>query len=215
METRRLKRDVEALLGEYIGRRLRENNFDPMGKGSSTVLDELAHYDLAINVALWWLDKDDEQDLMETDLRGLGSPGDDQYPNRLEREAMILSSFAGMLLNKLPVKEILSLYSSKPSASYFHQHTKSAIVHPFSLSYHPFAMLHSFKAVDHSKRHTKKLKRWSSQHRKAGDTVDSVGCETVQSCSSSSHSTFTASGNSLKEQMEHDEGSQESLHSPR
>lgn len=32
---------------------------------------------------------------------------------------------------------------------------QSNIVHPFSLSYHPFAMLSSFKAVDHSRKHSK------------------------------------------------------------
>lgn len=36
--------------------------------------------------------------------------------------------------------------------SFFPQ--QGSIVHPFSLSYHPFAMLSSFKAVDHSRKHS-------------------------------------------------------------
>lgn len=72
------------------------------------------------------------------------------YPNRLEREAMILSSFAGtimvrvikcsavmlfdwlvsnlcivcLLQNSLPVEEILALYSSKPAASFPNKESK-------------------------------------------------------------------------------------------
>uniref|UniRef100_A0A673BC58 Uncharacterized protein n=1 Tax=Sphaeramia orbicularis TaxID=375764 RepID=A0A673BC58_9TELE len=49
-----------------------------------------AHYDLAINVALWWLNKEEGGTMR--------SPGSAQYPNRLEREAMILSSFAGIIM---------------------------------------------------------------------------------------------------------------------
>uniref|UniRef100_A0A8P4K4V5 Uncharacterized protein n=1 Tax=Dicentrarchus labrax TaxID=13489 RepID=A0A8P4K4V5_DICLA len=121
MEARQLKRDVEALIGDYIGQKLREKSFDPKGKGTSTMLDDLvkAHYDLAISVALWWLDKEAGRDIA-------------RYPNRLEREAMILSSFAGIIMVSM-----------------------GAIVYPFTLSYHPFAMLGSYKAVHHSKRHSK------------------------------------------------------------
>uniref|UniRef100_A0A3Q3GDR0 Uncharacterized protein n=1 Tax=Labrus bergylta TaxID=56723 RepID=A0A3Q3GDR0_9LABR len=86
MEARQLKREVEALIGDYIGQKLREKSFDPKGKGTSTVLDDLAHYDLAISVALWWLEKEEGRDVPP------------QYPNRLEREAMILSSFAGIIM---------------------------------------------------------------------------------------------------------------------
>ncbi|XP_040913423.1 uncharacterized protein C2orf80-like isoform X2 [Toxotes jaculatrix] len=99
MGARQLKRDVEALIGDYIGQRLRENSFDPKGKGASTVLDDLAHYDLAISVALWWLDKEEGRDVLDSDIIGSTcSLGSAQYPNRLEREAMILSSFAGIIM---------------------------------------------------------------------------------------------------------------------
>ncbi|KAK7913747.1 hypothetical protein WMY93_013958 [Mugilogobius chulae] len=157
MGARRLKRDLEALLGDYIGQRIREKSFDPKGKGTSTMLDDLAHYDLAISVALWWLNKEE----------GRGATTSPQYPNHLEREAMILSSFAGMIMNKLPVEEILALYKCKPAATYSNDNSKAAIVYPFTLSYHPLAMLSSYKAVHHSKMHNDKLKRWLSEKAKA------------------------------------------------
>ncbi|XP_014020775.1 uncharacterized protein C2orf80 [Salmo salar] len=209
METMRLRRDMKALLGDYIGQKLRENGFDPKGKGSTTMLDDLAHYDLAISVALWWLEKGEGHDVIDRDVVGVGSPGyNGQYPNLLEREAMILSSFAGMILNSLPVEDILALYSTKPSAAYLHQHSKSTIVHPFTLSYHPFAMLSSFKAVDHSRKHTQKLKWWLSVQGKGG-AAPAVQRALVQSSSSSSSTSNTflsVSGESLKEQTEHYEG---------
>uniref|UniRef100_A0A671YY62 Uncharacterized protein n=1 Tax=Sparus aurata TaxID=8175 RepID=A0A671YY62_SPAAU len=154
MEARQLKRDVQALIGDYIGQKLRENSFDPKGKGTSTMLDDLAHYDLAISVALWWLDKEEGRDVLDRDIIGATcSSGSAQYPNRLEREAMILSSFAGIIMNSLPVEEILALYRCKPAASYPNQQSKGTIVYPFTLSYHPFAMLGSYRAVYHSKKH--------------------------------------------------------------
>ncbi|XP_056107824.1 uncharacterized protein C2orf80-like [Rhinichthys klamathensis goyatoka] len=210
MEAKRLKRDVKTLLGEYIGQRLRENGFDPKGKSTFTMLDDLAHYDLAISVALWRRNNDDEKNLVENNYIGIGSLRHiSQYPNRLEREAMILSCFAGMLLNSLPIEDILSLYSCKPSASYPHNHNKGNIVHPFSLSYHPFAMLSSFKAVERSRKHTQALKRWIKEHSK--QKVSGV-TETLESSSSSSSSfSVSDSEDSLKDETGHYEGSQESL----
>ncbi|XP_072542027.1 uncharacterized protein C2orf80 [Salminus brasiliensis] len=210
METRRLKRDIKALLGEYIGQKLRENGFDPKGKGTS-MLDDVAHYDLAVSVALWWLEKEDKRSPVETELIGVISPGHSQYPNQQERKAMILSSFAGMLLNSLPVEDILSLYSCKPSASCPHQDTKSNIIHPFTLSYHPFAMLSSYKAVDHSRKHTKTLKHWNSEHNKGASTQTDKVEKAPSITSSSSSSSYSDSEDSLKEQRKHYEGSQESL----
>ncbi|XP_060785910.1 uncharacterized protein C2orf80-like [Neoarius graeffei] len=206
METRQVKRNIEALLGHYIGQKLRENGFDPKGKGSSSMLDDLAHYDLAISVALWWLNEKMAPDVNE--LIGAISPGHSHCFNRLEREAIILSSFAGMLLNSLPVNEILSLYSCKPSASCPHPHTKSNIIHPFSLSYHPFAMLSSFKAVDRSRKHTQMLKRWNTLRNKGA----SAGLEKLKEPSPipSSLSSFSDSEDSLKEQAKQYDGSEES-----
>ncbi|KAK2840275.1 hypothetical protein Q5P01_014015 [Channa striata] len=215
MEARQLKRNVEALIGDYIGLKLRENSFDPKGKGTSTALDDLAHYDLAINVALWWLDKDDDGEVLDGDAIGAThSSGCAQYPDRLEREAMILSSFAGMIMNKLPVEEILGLYRRKPAALYPSLQSKGSIVYPFTLSYHPFAMLASYKAVHHSKQHNLKLKRWKSERAKASAPPRrvSVHSSSSSSSSSSSHSFLSDSSGGHEERAGHYEGSQESLH---
>ncbi|XP_051814699.1 uncharacterized protein C2orf80 [Acanthochromis polyacanthus] len=205
MEAKQLKRDVEALIGDYIGQKLREISFDPKGKGTSTMLDDLAHYDLAISVALWWLDKEAGRDVLDRDIIGAtcGS-GSSQYPNRLEREAMILSSFAGMIMNSLPVEEILALYRCKPAASYPSQQSKGSIVVPFTLSYHPFAMLGSYRAVHHCRKHNQKLKRWLSERCKENRPAG-------RSSSSSSSSQSFLSVSSEDYRAEHYEGSQESL----
>uniref|UniRef100_A0A8C3FXT6 Uncharacterized protein n=1 Tax=Cyclopterus lumpus TaxID=8103 RepID=A0A8C3FXT6_CYCLU len=123
MEARQLKRDVEALIDDYIGQKLREKSFDPKGKKGTSTMDDLAHYDLAVRVALWWLDTDEGREVLDGDIVSGGA----RYPDRSEREAMILSSFAGIIMG--------------------------AIVYPFTLSYHPFAMLGSYKAVYHSRKH--------------------------------------------------------------
>ncbi|KAJ8352897.1 hypothetical protein SKAU_G00243730 [Synaphobranchus kaupii] len=215
METRRLKRDLQALLGDYIGQRIREKGFDPQGK-ASTALDDLAHYDLAISVALWWLDKGEGQDAIESDLTDLTSPGSGQYPNHLEREAMILSTFAGMVLNSLPVEEVLSLYTCKPSASYLREHAKGTIVHPFTLSYHPFAMLKAYKAVAHSRRHSQLLQRWRTGQSKPEPTGQRTSAQSSPSSSSPSSSLSSSSpqpshSDSPRDLTEHYEGSAESL----
>ncbi|KAM4609438.1 uncharacterized protein C2orf80 [Polymixia lowei] len=199
MEARRLKKDLEALLDDYIGQKLRENAFDPKGKETSTMLDDLAHYDLAISVALWWLDKEEGQDVLDEDIIGASCSGgsNDQYPNHLEREAMILSSFAGMILNNLPVEEILALYSCKPAASHPNQHSNGSIVHPFTLSYHPFAMLGSYRAVYHSKKHTQKLKRWLSDTSKISAPAGRRPSVQSSSSSSSSQSFLSVSSHSI------------------
>ncbi|XP_049905663.1 uncharacterized protein C2orf80-like [Epinephelus moara] len=209
MEARQLKRDVQALIGNYIGQKLRENSFDPKGKGTSTMLDDLAHYDLAISVALWWLDREEGQDMLDRDIIGTtSSAGSAKYPNRLEREAMILSSFAGIIMNSLPVEEILALYRCKPAASYPNQQSKGMIVYPFTLSYHPFAMLGSYKAVHHSKKHNQKLKRWLSERAKVSAPS---GRASASTSSSSSHSFLSDSNGCREERTEHYEGSLESL----
>ncbi|XP_028993590.1 uncharacterized protein C2orf80-like [Betta splendens] len=210
METRLLKRDVEALIDDYIGQKLREKSFDPKGKATSTVLDDLAHYDLAISVALWWLDEDDGTEVPD-DVGAAHSVGSSQYPDRSEREAMILSSFAGMIMNSLPVKEILSVYRHKPAASYTDHQSKGVIVCPFTLSYHPYAMLASYKAVHHSKKHNLKLKRWKSEQEKTSAPPVPSSVQSSSPSSSSSHSFLNDSSDGPEEAAEHYEGSQETL----
>ncbi|KAG7331135.1 hypothetical protein KOW79_005104 [Hemibagrus wyckioides] len=206
METRQLKRNIEALLGHYIGQKLRENGFDPKGMGSSSTLDDLAHYDLAVSVALWWLNEKKGADVNQ--LIGAISTRPTHCLNQMEREAIILSSFAGMLLNSLPVNEILSLYTCKPSASCPHPDTKTNIVHPFSLSYHPFAMLSSFKAVDHARKHTQMLKRWNTLRNKEASAA--LERQKASSPTLSSLTSLSGSEDSLKEQTKHYEDSEES-----
>ncbi|XP_028848299.1 uncharacterized protein C2orf80-like isoform X3 [Denticeps clupeoides] len=198
METRRLRRNIEALLGDYVGQKLRENGFDPKGKREPSTLDDLAHYDLAINVALWWLNRDGGPDDKANDIIGIGRPRLRQHPSMLEREAMILSSFAGMVLNSLPVKDILSLYNCKPSASYPDKDKKSVIIHPFTLSHHPFAMLSSFRAIDHSRKHTEILEQWSALRSRTGTSTG----QNASTSSSTSQSSFRTSTDSLKDQLE-------------
>ncbi|KAM9710618.1 uncharacterized protein C2orf80 [Menidia menidia] len=166
MEAKRLQRDVEALIADYVGQRLREKSFDPAGRASS-VLDELAHYDLAISVALWWLNREElkrEEGQGGVDTGIIGAP----YPSRLEREAMILSSFAGIIMSRLPVEEILDLYKRKPAACFLSPQTQVSIVHPFPRSCHPFAMLGSYRAAHHSRRLSQRLSRWRSERGKSG-----------------------------------------------
>ncbi|XP_034021116.1 uncharacterized protein C2orf80-like [Thalassophryne amazonica] len=120
MESRHLKQAVKALLGDYIGQKLRENSFDPKGTESSTTLDDLVHDDLTIRVALWWLEVDDGCDVLNGEIisRCL------QYPDCLECEAVILSAFARLILDTLSVEEILTLYRCKPAASFVSQNYK-------------------------------------------------------------------------------------------
>ncbi|XP_045151975.1 uncharacterized protein C2orf80 homolog isoform X2 [Echinops telfairi] len=122
MERRLLKKEVKKILGDYIGIRLRENEFDPKGRRHLTFLDDLAHYDLAINVALQWLDRSEDLTWLEWEEVKMPLHGRPVYPNHREREAMILSSYAGLLM--------------APRAP------------PLRLSLHPFAMLTAPKAAE-------------------------------------------------------------------
>ncbi|XP_040497265.1 uncharacterized protein C2orf80 homolog isoform X2 [Ursus maritimus] len=133
MERKLLKKEMKKLLGDYIGIRLRENEFDPKGRRQLTFLDDMAHYDLAINVALQWLDH--SEDLTWLEWEKVKMPFHDRpvYPNRKEREAMILSSYAGILM--------------VPRAP------------PLRLSLHPFAMLTAPKAAEYARKQSVKLRR--------------------------------------------------------
>ncbi|CAL8387791.1 uncharacterized protein C2orf80 isoform X2 [Gadus morhua] len=174
------------------------------------MLDDLAHCDLALRVALWWLDRDEGQGILDTDIIGAKSlSGSNKYPSHLEREAMILSSFAGIVLNALPVEEILALYSCKPAATHSKHQSKNSIVHPFTLSYHPFAMLCSYKALDHSKKHSQKLKRWLLE--KSNASSGQAALAQPSSSASSSRSFLSDSDEVQKNRTKHYEGSLESL----
>ncbi|GCC27578.1 hypothetical protein chiPu_0006003 [Chiloscyllium punctatum] len=157
MEKRRIKKEIEKLLKHYIGTRLRENSFDPKGKVESvesTYFNDLAHYDLAINVALLWLNEEEDQKVLENEKLVTSRRARSNYPNEMEREAMILSSFAGILmashlLNSIPLEDILKIYRYRPSTTQFCK-TITTNVQSSSISLHPFAMLTAAYAAKHT-----------------------------------------------------------------
>uniref|UniRef100_A0A7M4E105 Chromosome 2 open reading frame 80 n=1 Tax=Crocodylus porosus TaxID=8502 RepID=A0A7M4E105_CROPO len=118
----------------YVGIRLQEIEFDPEGRRQPTFLDDMANYDLAISVC--------EAEVM----KNLPVHRRYMYPNRIEREAMILSSYAGILMNSIPIEEIFEIYSTAPSGHW---------IHPFNLSMHPFAMLTAPKAAEYAWKQSK------------------------------------------------------------
>ncbi|XP_013807589.2 uncharacterized protein C2orf80 homolog [Apteryx mantelli] len=159
MERRCLKKEIEKLLSDYVGIRLRENEFDPRGQRQSTFLDDMAHYNLALGVALLWLNDSDAQPLLTKEEMNLAARSRYMYPNRTEREAMILSSYAGILMNSIPVEDIFEIYSMRPSATCWQSSAKDHWIHPFNLSLHPFAMLTAPRAAEHAWKHSIKYQR--------------------------------------------------------
>ncbi|XP_043550477.1 uncharacterized protein C2orf80-like [Chiloscyllium plagiosum] len=152
MEKRHIKKEIEKLLKHYIGTRLRENSFDPKGKVESvesSYFNDLAHYDLAINVALLWLNEEEDQKVLESEKLVISRRARSNYPNEMEREAMILSSFAGILMNSIPLEDILKIYRYRPSTTQFCK-TITTNVQSSSISLHPFAMLTAACAAKHT-----------------------------------------------------------------
>ncbi|XP_064419536.1 uncharacterized protein C2orf80-like [Latimeria chalumnae] len=158
MEKKLLRKEIEKLLGDYIGIRLRENEFDPQGKRQQSFLDDMAHYNLAINIALLWLNEDVDKEPHETRRIMPPGPRKGSYPNKMEREAMILSSFAEILMNSIPVEDVLALYEHRPSLTRLHDPAKDHLLRPFKLSHHPFAMLTAPRAAEHSRKQMKSIK---------------------------------------------------------
>ncbi|XP_006921540.1 uncharacterized protein C2orf80 homolog [Pteropus alecto] len=157
MERRLLKKEMKKLLGDYIGIRLRENEFDPKGRRQLTFLDDMAHYDLAISVALQWLDHPEDLTWLEWEKVKRPFRGRLTYPNHREREAMILSSYAGILMNSIPIEEVFKIYGADSSANSCT--TKGPRAPPFHLSLHPFAMLTAPKAAEYARKQSVKLRR--------------------------------------------------------
>ncbi|XP_028558500.2 uncharacterized protein C2orf80 homolog [Podarcis muralis] len=177
MERKRLKQEIEKLLGDYVGVRLRENEFDPQGKRKTTFLDDLAHYDLAINVALPWLNDSEAQMPWGKEKRKLPFHRRYIYPNRIEREAMILSSYAGMLMNSIPVEDVIGIYTTGACATHWQSSAKGHRIHSCNLSLHPFAMLTAPQAAEHARKQSVKFHRTeanrnaTSNSRKTMDTI--------------------------------------------
>ncbi|XP_066855240.1 uncharacterized protein C2orf80 homolog isoform X1 [Anser cygnoides] len=154
MERKRLKKEIEKLLGDYVGIRLQENGFDPSGQRQPTFLDDMVHYNLAFAVAMLWLCDLDAQTVLTREKMNLAARSRYMYPNRIEREAMILSSYAGILMNSIPIEEIFEIYSMGPSATRWQSSANDHWIQPFKLSLHPFAMLTAPKAAEYTRRHS-------------------------------------------------------------
>ncbi|XP_057618921.1 uncharacterized protein C2orf80 homolog isoform X2 [Chionomys nivalis] len=157
MEKSHVKREVKRLLGEYIGIRLRENEFDPKGRGQLTFLDEMAHYDLAISVACQWVDPSEDLTWLQWEKLKAPLRGRPMYPNRREREAVILSSYAGVLMNSIPIEEVLKIYGAHSSTEPDSTKVSPALLPRRSL--HPFAMLTAPNAAECNRRQSVKLRR--------------------------------------------------------
>ncbi|XP_048725576.1 uncharacterized protein LOC125644908 isoform X3 [Caretta caretta] len=182
MERKRLKKEIEKLLGDYVGIRLRENEFDPKGRQQPTFLDDMAHYDLAINVALLWLNDSEAQSPLAKGKRNLPLHSRYIYPNRTEREAMILSFYAGILMNSIPIEDVFEIYSTGPSATRWHRSAKGHRIHLFNLSLHPFAMLTAPKAAEHAwKQSVKFQKAAANQHATTNSTRTNKDCKRSES----------------------------------
>ncbi|XP_027729585.1 uncharacterized protein C2orf80 homolog isoform X1 [Vombatus ursinus] len=158
MERRLLKREIKKLLCDYVGIRLRENEFDPKGRRQLSYLDDMAHYDLAISVALQWLGYKEDQIPLDWEKVKVPFHSRHVFPNRLEREAMILSFYAGILMNSLPIEEIFEIYSIYPSSKNWPGAKKVPRAQSIHLSSHPFAMLTASKAVEHAQKQSVKLR---------------------------------------------------------
>ncbi|XP_017402210.1 uncharacterized protein C2orf80 homolog isoform X1 [Cebus imitator] len=157
MERRLIKKEMKKLFRDYIGIRLRENEFDPKGRRQLSFLDNMAHYDLAINVALQWLDPSEDLAWLEWEEVKIPFHGRPIYPNHREREAMILSSYAGILMNSIPIEEIFKIYGADSSAN--SGTIKVPRVSALHLSLHPFAMLTAPKAAEYARKQSVKSRK--------------------------------------------------------
>ncbi|PNJ73359.1 C2orf80 isoform 2, partial [Pongo abelii] len=116
-----------------------------------------AHYDLAISVALQWLDPSEDLTWLEWEELKMPFHGRPIYPNRREREAMILSSYAGILMNSIPIEEVFKIYGADSSAD--SGTIKVPRVSSLRLSLHPFAMLTAPKAAAYARKQSVKSRK--------------------------------------------------------
>ncbi|XP_070098273.1 uncharacterized protein C2orf80 homolog isoform X1 [Equus caballus] len=156
MERRLLKKEMKKLLGDYVGIRLRENEFDPKGRRQPTLLDDMAHYDLAVSATLQWLDHSEDLTWLEQEEVKMPFRGRPIYTNRREREAMILSSYAGLLMNRIPIEEVFTIYRAGSSAN--SGATKGPGAPPVPRSLHPFAMLTAPQAAEHARKQDRQMR---------------------------------------------------------
>ncbi|XP_075036339.1 uncharacterized protein C2orf80 homolog isoform X2 [Mixophyes fleayi] len=163
MERKFLRKEIEKLLGNYVSTTLREMEFDPKGRRDTSSIADLAHYDLAISVAMQWLNSSKSNEALKKGRLKLAL-NHYKYPNRMERKAMILSSFAGLLMHSFPVEDVFEIYGSKPSTTQLQNSAKGHLTQPFSLSLHPFAMLTAPQAAKHALKHCARLCKTSGRN---------------------------------------------------
>ncbi|XP_075036337.1 uncharacterized protein C2orf80 homolog isoform X1 [Mixophyes fleayi] len=180
MERKFLRKEIEKLLGNYVSTTLREMEFDPKGRRDTSSIADLAHYDLAISVAMQWLNSSKSNEALKKGRLKLAL-NHYKYPNRMERKAMILSSFAGLLMHSFPVEDVFEIYGSKPSTTQLQNSAKAPrsirdlkgaiffikqghLTQPFSLSLHPFAMLTAPQAAKHALKHCARLCKTSGRN---------------------------------------------------
>ncbi|XP_044624233.1 uncharacterized protein C2orf80 homolog isoform X5 [Equus asinus] len=168
MERRLLKKEMKKLLGDYVGIRLRENEFDPKGRRQPTLLDDMAHYDLAVSATLQWLDHSEDLTWLEREEVKMPFRGRPIYANRREREAMILSSYAGLLMNRIPIEEVFTIYRAGSSAN--SGATKGPGAPPVPRSLHPFAMLTAPQAAEHARKQGVKPRRGAASSNAAASS---------------------------------------------
>ncbi|XP_070437927.1 uncharacterized protein C2orf80 homolog isoform X6 [Equus przewalskii] len=168
MERRLLKKEMKKLLGDYVGIRLRENEFDPKGRRQPTLLDDMAHYDLAVSATLQWLDHSEDLTWLEREEVKMPFRGRPIYTNRREREAMILSSYAGLLMNRIPIEEVFTIYRAGSSAN--SGATKGPGAPPVPRSLHPFAMLTAPQAAEHARKQGVKPRRGAASSNAAASS---------------------------------------------
>uniref|UniRef100_A0A8C5UXU4 Chromosome 2 open reading frame 80 n=1 Tax=Microcebus murinus TaxID=30608 RepID=A0A8C5UXU4_MICMU len=128
-----------------------------------------AHYDLAISVALQWLDHSEDLTWLEWEEAKMPLHGRPTYPNRREREAMILSSYAGILMNSIPIEEVFKIYGADSSAN--SGNTKVPRVSSLRLSLHPFAMLTAPKAAEYARKHGIKSRKGAANKNATGSST--------------------------------------------
>lgn len=104
-----------------------------------------------------WLDHSEDLTWLEWEKGKRPFRGRPMHPNHREREAMILSSYAGILMNSIPVEEVFKIYGADSSAN--SAAIKVPRAPPFGLSLHPFAMLTAPKAAEYARKQSVKLRR--------------------------------------------------------
>uniref|UniRef100_A0A8C6R142 RIKEN cDNA D630023F18 gene n=1 Tax=Nannospalax galili TaxID=1026970 RepID=A0A8C6R142_NANGA len=112
--------------------------------------------------------------------------GRSMYLNRREREAMILSSYAGVLMNSIPIEEVLKIYGVYSSDNSDSSKVPQALLPRRSL--HPFAMLTAPKAAECASRQSVKLRGGTMNKKVTSSTKEGMAQGTNPGKGSHAHS---------------------------